>query len=535
MSRDAHSLTAILRRPLLGVAAFWMTGILLAPLGHGRWWGWGLVALVGLLGWGASRRQRPGLARVALVLAITATGACRYTWQITPPPAAAPTYLPSGGVHLRGYALAPPTRGAYGWHLPFRLQARTAAGRWQRAYGDIYLYGAGVPPPMGRRAQVLGRVRPAPPPQYPGAFSWTAYLAAHGWRYRVQAVQVHLLSGASPGGGTRRLAATLRRRTMAAMPPAYAALRTELLFSVLFGLHGADLPAVLIEHFRRAGTLHLMVVSGGQIALLCAILLWPLGVLPEGRRMTTYPGIRIGLLVSAWLVVGGYTVLADRGPSVTRALLMGALVGGATLLMLSPIARRRAFHLDGLSVLAAAIVISLLVNPAQLFNPGWQLSFAAVAGLLIITPLLVRVSPVPAHPVTLLIAATLGAQLFTAPILAWHFGSLPVLAPVTNLVAVPVVALLMPLGILSLLWTAVLPGVAGWFAIINAGLLDVLVGVSVEASNCRWALLPWSLHSPWGVLGYLVGVGLVLRQLQRWAVLHTPPWPVPAGREPRLW
>src|SRR3954454_17345810 len=99
-------------------------------------------------------------------------------------------------------------------------------------------------------------------------------------------------------------------------------------------------------------------------------------------------------------------------------------------------------------LLAAAATLAL--NPRVSGDPGWQLSFAAVAGILLLAPpLREALAPAPrwfAEGVAVTIAATL----FTAPLLAHHFGSVPLASLPANLLALPAVAPAMWLGMLKI-------------------------------------------------------------------------------------
>jgi competence protein ComEC len=278
-----------------------------------------------------------------------------------------------------------------------------------------------------------------------------------------------------------------------------------------------------------------MVVSGSQIALLGGLLVLPLWLAASGRVQTTYPRARLILLGCSLPILGAYVALADRGVSVDRALFMALLGIVAVILALSPLARRRTFRPDGLTLLSAAALVILVARPAALFGPSMQLSFAAVFGLLTVTPLFMRLLRRRLGPLALLCAATLGAQLMTYPVLAWHFGNIPLLAPLTNLVAVPVAAVLLPLGLLTITAAALVPPVAVLLNHVNVAFLDILLGVSAAAARLPFASLPVVVRSPWLLLLFLAVVGAAGWWLSRWLDSREEEWAVPEGREPAMW
>jgi competence protein ComEC len=198
---------------------------------------------------------------------------------------------------------------------------------------------------------------------------------------------------------------------------------------------------LLRNDFRASGLGHLLAVSGHNVMLLCAL------ALPALAASGLGPGGRAAALVG---IVAVYVPLAGAGPSLQRAGVMG--VAGLVALGAGRVASRA----YGLLLAAAA---TLALNPRVSGDPGWQLSFAAVAGILLLgRPLraaLGRAPPAAGEAGRLAaalrdgIAITLAATIATAPLLAHHFGSVPLAGLAANLAALPAVAPLMWLGLAS--------------------------------------------------------------------------------------
>ncbi len=186
-------------------------------------------------------------------------------------------------------------------------------------------------------------------------------------------------------------------------------------------------PAV-VEDFRDSGLAHLLAVSGQNVMLLAALALPLLAAagLPRGAR-----------LAATIALIALYVPLAGAGPSLQRAGVMGT-AGLVALLASRPASRWYALML--------AACVTLALNPRAIEDPGWQLSFAAVAGILVLAPP-IR-SALGALPRLLAegIAATAAATVATAPLLAHHFGSVPAAGVGANVVALPLVAPIMWLG-----------------------------------------------------------------------------------------
>jgi len=525
----------LLRRPLLCLTLAWLAGMLLAGSLPIPWAGWLLAAGILLAAWVLTARGETQFAGLLLLPTLLCLGAARQAWHAQPLRPADLRYLPAGPVILLGYPEGAATETGAGWHGAFRLLAIEAHGQRRPAAGLLYLSGRTDPPLGGNYYRVTGQVRSVDAPGNPVGFSLRAYLLEHHYTYAVRAHTLTLLPGRAPTPWPARWRETLQRRLAATMPGSYPDLYAQLLTSVLLGIHGAALPDEFTHQFRRAGIIHLMVVSGSQVALLSSFLLFPLWFIPRGRAGSTYPVLRVVMLALALPGLGLYLALADRGPSVDRALLMVLLTMLAVFLGFSPLARYRAFHPDGLTLLALAALVITAANPALLGNPGLQLSFAAVLGLLTITTPLRRLLEIPLGKAAIWPAATLGAQLLTVPVLAWHFGVIPVLAVVTNLVAVPAVALLMPLGLCALCCALVCPPLALAVNYLNLGLLHGLLAVGQATAAIPWAEWHWVVRSPLVIIAYLLGVAVATRLLASWADRAAERWPIAAGREPAMW
>ena len=235
-----------------------------------------------------------------------------------------------------------------------------------------------------------------------------------------------------------------QRAVVAGMSPADGAL----LRGMVLGQDEA-IDTALRDDFRDSGLAHLLAVSGQNVMLLAALALPALMLAGLGLRA------RLTALVA---LIALYVPLAGAGPSLQRAGVMG-IAGMVAMAASRPASRSYAL------LLAAALTLAW--NPRAWTDPGWQLSFAAVAGILALgVPMsqsLRRVADdlVPprtsrARSAAVLrlfadgIAITVSATLATAPLLAHHFGSVPLVGLLSNLLALPAVAPAMWLGMLKI-------------------------------------------------------------------------------------
>ncbi len=243
---------------------------------------------------------------------------------------------------------------------------------------------------------------------------------------------------------------------------------------LLLGRGGEFSPEVW-ERFRRTGTVHVLVVSGLHVGLIGLMVLTVLAMLRVPRRP------RYLLLA---LALCSYCILTGVKPPIVRSTLTGILFCGAAILGLvaSPS-----------NLLGAAAAGMLAFCPRALADASFQLSFAAVIGLLAGSHAQNRLGSARAELRWMLqpFSASCGAWLATAPILAWHFRNVAWAAPLANLVVVPWASLLIALGFVLCLLGPVLPSaappLAAAFRFLAAG-LDRCVG---GLAGAPWQFWEW--------------------------------------------
>jgi competence protein ComEC len=198
---------------------------------------------------------------------------------------------------------------------------------------------------------------------------------------------------------------------------------------------GDALPYDLRQRFRQAGLTHIVAASGQNVALVVVLTLLALGLCGLIGAPARWAALALTLL---------YVLIAGAGPSIVRAGVAGGLTLSAWLAS-RPVAR---WHL-----VACGAVVVLAVNPLSLFDPGFQLSFAAVAAIMLVAP---RVHGTIAQAIAISVACTVA----TAPIAWWHFGRLAPMAVPANLLALPAVAPILWLGLIAVVLGAAGPPLA---------------------------------------------------------------------------
>lgn len=208
----------------------------------------------------------------------------------------------------------------------------------------------------------------------------------------------------------------------------------------------------------RGGLSHLFSISGLHLALVGGFL-FILGRFlyrrSEALLLLSPPARLVPLLLLPALL--GYLLLSGGALPTRRAFLMGA--AGASLFWFG---RRTA----PLHLLAAAAFLWLCLDPMAFFEPAFQLSFAGVAGILILVPrwrAAVDKLPGPCRRPALLCLVTAAATVATTPLVLLHFHLLAPAGLLTNLIAVPAIGLAaVPLGLAGALVAPCWPAPAGW-------------------------------------------------------------------------
>ncbi|HEX9886321.1 MAG TPA: DNA internalization-related competence protein ComEC/Rec2 [Longimicrobiales bacterium] len=233
----------------------------------------------------------------------------------------------------------------------------------------------------------------------------------------------------APGADLGWTGAELRARALRSVRdifPNHAGLVSAL---VLASRDGLD-PEVR-EDFARAGTAHLLAISGFHVGVVAAMILALL-------RLARVPARRAALLGA--VVVWAYVFLLGTPDAASRA---------AVLLTLVAVARAGGRPVHALGALSTAWVLLLVADPLALLRPGFQLSFAGAVGLALwARPLeawLTRGLPRGRFRwLTGAVAAGVAATVATLPVVAWHFERVSLVGIPATLVGGPLVAVVLP-------------------------------------------------------------------------------------------
>jgi len=316
-------------------------------------------------------------------------------------------------------------------------------------------------------------------------------------RQRGAHARLSLYSGRWSGerrGGLAGYVDTIRGRAEAGLEHGLPGPEAALARGMVLG-QDERLSDVTRQEFRTSGLSHVLAASGQNVVLLAAL------AAPLLRLAGL--GLRARLLVLLALI-GLYVPLAGAGPPIQRAGIMGA-AGVAAALAGRPASRWYALGLAALG--------TLVLNPRVTSDPGWQLSFAAVLAIVLLAPRLreslerTRMPAALAEATSLTAAATVG----TAPLIALHFGQFSLVSLPANVLAAPVVAPIMWLGMLSSALAQVALAPAAIINGVGAYPLAALSWLAHASAGLPHASVPVALPGPLAVLGvYLALTALVL-------------------------
>lgn len=211
----------------------------------------------------------------------------------------------------------------------------------------------------------------------------------------------------------------------------------QILAALVIG-YRQELDPEVIQVFSNTGAMHILSVSGFHVG----ILFWGLNLLLGFLKKRQKGKFIYVLAISA--IVWFYALLTGLSPSVNRAALMITLyITGENLI------RKTSIY----NTLATSAMFLLLINPNNLYDVGFQLSYLAVFGIVFLQPRF-AVFYTPGNRIFkyfwTILTVSVAAQISTLPLTLYYFNQFPVYFLLTNLFIIPVSQLIIPSGILLL-------------------------------------------------------------------------------------
>ncbi|GAB3532813.1 ComEC/Rec2 family competence protein [Pontibacter brevis] len=336
-----------------------------------------------------------------------------------------------------------------------RVQQVQVNGAWQQTEGKVQLY---IPHDSenayelnyGDVLLVKGAPQEVVSPGNPNQFDYRQYLANKGiyHRHYLQAFQAQKISIALPNPV---LAASihLRRNLDQLLRDKVEARREYAISSALILGVKDELDNSIRSAYASTGTMHVLAVSGLHVGLIYLVLVWLFRHVAPSRRQRVLQAVLI--LALLWT----YAFLTGLSPSVLRAVVMFSFVAVGTAI-------KRQTNIYNTIAIAAAVL--LLLNPYNLKEVGFQLSFLAVLGIVYLQPKLYQLLEVNnwvLDKVWMYFTVAVAAQIATLPLGLFYFHQFPVYFWFANLVVVPAAMFALYTGITALVfsWVPLLSGV----------------------------------------------------------------------------
>jgi competence protein ComEC len=351
------------------------------------------------------------------------------------------------GRHPDGMFLAtldePPATNARNVKTVLRVRYRHEQGRWERSCGLVLAYlqlrPGSSPLQYGDFILLNAGFTGISDNSNPHAFNYSAYLKNRGVTHRVFAephdwTRINL----RPTGFFRRVAFQLRDRLLNILRENHVEGKEFAVASALLLGYVNDLDAGLRKDYAATGAMHILSVSGMHVGIIYIFLEFMLGFLNRSK-----PG-RFAKAVILLVFIWFYALLTGLSPCVLRSAAMLSLPILGKSLNRSP---------DMFNIIAASVIFILAMDPFLVTDLGFQLSYLAVIGIVIlykpIYDLYVTSAWLP-DKIWSILAISIAAQLATLPITLYTFHQFPNYFMLTNIFVVPLSSLIIYAGIFVL-------------------------------------------------------------------------------------
>ena len=273
------------------------------------------------------------------------------------------------------------------------------------------------------------------------------------------------------------------------------------------------------DRFARSGLLHLLAVSGLHVLLVGMVIYELLRSFLLRMRMK-WKAVELCRAILTTAVLLFYMILVGSRSSVNRAVLM------TILFMIANVLQRKS---NPLNTIGVAAFLLLVYQPSQLFDVGFQLSFAAVSAIITLNPIIsiytqfISINSFIYKNLISIINLSLCATIGTMPVLLYHFGSVSFAGLFFNIPAIPLTFLTLAAGLIMLIFSffCVLPTVLlGNATSALASLL--LYTAEVGDTSLSWLSLSRYLENPFFIVAFvlcIIAIAQWPRPRNRWRLL----------------
>jgi len=333
--------------------------------------------------------------------------------------------------------------------------------------GKMMIYGIDKDYSSGSQIAISGYVNPISGPKNPSEFDYRAFMAKQGIYYSSFVNESNWVVTSTLKKGRSSLLDKLNTHCISYLETQLEGEELAIGKALLLG-NRDDLSSATKDTFTRSGTMHILAVSGLHVGILFLLVNSLFQFL---QRRLSFPQFLTPFFILA--VIWVFAFLTGGKASVIRAAFMFSLFS---------IGLHFFRNTHSFNILSATAVVMLLIKPTYLMDVGFQLSFSAVAGILLIFPILRTAWPGGPRvwryfkEITFL---SFAAQLSTMPLSIYYFDQMPTLGLLTNLVAIPISFVIVSSGFMGF--------ILGGIPIIGDALGYILsTSISLIASINSW-------------------------------------------------
>ena len=334
--------------------------------------------------------------------------------------------------------------------------------------------------------------------QNPGGFDYERYLKLKGilvQGFINNPAQIVVLRE-NQGSPLRMRLETFRDRLKKIIRANTTSPSSEIVQAMILGNQN-EIPREVMDRFNRTGTSHIIAISGFNVGIIALFAIFMVRIIMKSSEylLLRFDIIKVSTTLS-FIPVALFTFIAGMGISVVRATIMALAFLVAIIL-----GKDR----DLYNTLALAALLILVVSPPSLFDISFQLSFAAVASILYLTPILNGLLPVMniegksktrlflgrrLHDIALFMIVSVSATLGTLPLVVLYFNRVSLVSLVANIAVVPIMGIIALPVCMAIILTAPL---SEWLTVLLIKLSVFLVNISLAMVD-YFASLPWSAY-----------------------------------------
>lgn len=377
------------------------------------------------------------------------------------------------------------------------IQSILISGNWSKASGKVLVYHQmGQPLVSGTLLWIESAPETIDPPKNPFEFNYSEFLKRKGISYRQFLRNQILILGKNSDFHLAYFFDKLRFRMSELLESKIKDPESIQVAQALLLGQKQFLDQDIKDAYSKSGVMHILAVSGLHVGIIYALLIFIIKPFKLKKR-----SIRIYLAIVI-ILIWGYAILTGMSPSVVRA---------ATMFSLITMGQMRDRRPSIFNVLAFSALLMIAINPDVVFDVGFQLSYLAVFGIVLLQPKILNYWNPPTkwlEYIWQIIAVSIAAQLATFPLTIFYFHSFPTYFLFGNLLVIPLAFITMQVGVPLLIfgWIPYLSDLLGflvskliWLQIYLIDFIQFLpkasferLSISVITMFCIWlALFIW--------------------------------------------